>query len=141
MKKHLLISFFVLTLSSCGLGPEKSNEKGLYAVDSSKVSDFVRLTTHGKVLFKQHCLNCHTTPDNDAKCSQIFDRIFERLPNPSELYFAKYIQDSKAVKLSGDSYAKKIDSNYNSPYEHYFVDSLTNEDIRDLIIFIKSTYY
>ena len=67
-----------------------------------------------------------------------FGEIFERLPEPSESYFAKYIQNSKKLKSDGDAYARHLDIVFASDYEHLFSE-LTELEIQELIIFIKTS--
>lgn len=88
----------------------------------------------GRGLFEQHCFSCHRMASKDES---MFRDIFSRLPDPSESYFKRFIYDSKALKASGDAYARNLDRNFTSDYEHQFAE-LTEGEMQQLIDFIKS---
>jgi hypothetical protein len=118
-----------------------NNDKPNKTIDTAKVREFTASVSHGNEIFQLHCTPCHVNPEIHAIDANTFDKIFERYPSPGELYFTKYIQNSKALKKSGDLYAIALDKYNSSDYEHLFIETLTDHDIQDLIIFIKSTYY
>jgi hypothetical protein len=106
---------------------------------SKTITENYRLTNFGigKTLFTKHCSSCHYPPDQFAWDAYTFDHLFERLPEPADEYFIKYIQNSKGLKASGDAYARKLDLMYDTDYEHNFKDSISEKDMTSLIYYIK----
>jgi len=127
-----------LVIASCGPDSNIKNDSRdkTRGQDSTvRVRAYLETYESGKHIFKQHCEYCHGTPQ--ARDVQIFDHVFDRMPQPSEDFFARFVQDSKKLKLVGDKYALSLDSKFDSNYEHNFKDSLTRNDIKDLILYIK----
>jgi hypothetical protein len=73
-----------------------------------------------------------------ASYSYLTLAFFDRLPAPAEEYFVRYIRDSKSLRDSGDSYAKKVHEIWNSTIEHIYNDSLSQQDFSNLVIYIKA---
>jgi mono/diheme cytochrome c family protein len=102
-------------------------------VESGQSNDELQITL-GQKVFQEHCQSCHRMGRIDES---MFAEVFKRLPEPSESYFMKFIRDSKELKRSEDGYARDLDAEFASDYEHRFSD-LTDEDIKQIITFIKS---
>lgn len=135
---HLLsgIAFFIAVAISCNQHSE-SKPKSVNNLDKSQLQKMTDNYYQGKSIFKKYCHKCHVEPERRMTDQYLFDNLFDRLPPPPEVCFIKYIQDSKLLKASGDTYAKKIDEAWDSKYEHYFRDSLSQQDFGSLIIYIK----
>jgi hypothetical protein len=116
--------FFILIFYSC----EQKEKRKIETTSKDKVS-----LAKGKELFYQHCFSCHRMAENDGS---MFRQIFDRLPEPGDVYFAKFIKGSKALKASGDEYARHLDLEFPSEYEHSF-SNLTEREIKELIEFIR----
>jgi len=92
----------------------------------------------GRSIFSKYCNGCHYRPDSKVIADPpMFDNLFQTLPSPPGEYFIKFLQDSKALKDSGDKFAQQLDQAFDMAYEHYFRDSLSIEDFRHLIIYFK----
>ena len=91
----------------------------------------------GKFHFNRLCNNCHIAPETKKHDQYSFVNLFERLPDPGEEFFIKYITNSKSLKVSGDEYAVKLDHLYDSPFEHLFRDSLTKSQMASLVNYLK----
>ena len=108
-----------------------------HLTDSIELKRVALAYSEGEQLFSRHCNTCHFAPEKHVLDQYLFDNLFERLPPPPEDYFVSYISDSKALKASGNQYAKQVDEVYNSAYEHHFKDSLSPRDFSNLITYIK----
>src|SRR5690349_6192678 len=83
----------------------------------------------GKLIFAKYCNACHYAPHSQVTAEPpIFDNLFERMPEPPEEYFIKYLQDSKALKDGGDKFALQEGQLFENGYEHHFKDSFPPED-------------
>ena len=129
---HIIVILFIV---SCG--QSSTDNVKLTETSNARIHEVLKSFTSGKIIFQKHCSYCHAPPDEFAWDAYTFDHLFERLPKPPEDYFMRYIQDSKKLKMAGDSYANKLDTTYNSDYEHNFKDTLSEQDMEDLIVFIK----
>ena len=136
--KILAIKLIILLAIYCGFScnPKPDNNKNISTIYKKAVVDNTNYQ-QGKLIFEKFCNTCHFAPEKNVLDQYIFDNLFERLPSPPEQYFVKYIQDSKALKYSGDKYAMKVAIVRNPEYEHYFKDSLSQQAFGDLIIYIK----
>jgi hypothetical protein len=127
----MLVYFFV----TCNTMPAKD---GNPITDSLKIKKPAFNYSQGKLVFSRFCTGCHTAPERHATDQYTFDKLFDRLPQPSEDYFIKFIQDTKALKTSGDKYALEISKTWSSDYNHNFKDSLSKQDFFNLIAYIKA---
>ena len=136
----LLVLLYFITLTACSTNPnhDKSSSVDIKA-DTLKILDLVDNYNKGKETFKTECIICHATPSSKMTGQFAFSQLFDRLPKPSEEYFIKFILNSENLKSSGDIYAKRLAEVYNSKYEHIFQDVLSNKDLANLIIYIKTS--
>jgi hypothetical protein len=137
---NLLLSLLVTGLLSCSLGNDKHDSRAgviKSQIDSAEFKKVALQFSKGRQLFRSYCNTCHYAPEKHVLDQYIFDDLFERLPAPAEDYFIQYISDSKALKASGNEYAKQVDEAYISAYEHHFKDSLSTTDFTNLIMYIK----
>ena len=143
MTRKLLINFYLFSLVRlCSCTPGEPNhataaEGEKPQVDSVKFIQAALSYIEGKQLFSRLCSACHGAPEIDMTDQYLFDKIFERLPAPSEDYFVSYISDSWALKATGNKYARRLDTIYNNDYEHQFKDSLSKHNFSNLITYIK----
>lgn len=91
----------------------------------------------GEILYATNCKQCHPVPGSKIICSDLMDRLFERLPQPSDSYFVKYVGNNRALRSQNDPYAIAIHQQFETGYDHYFQDSLSNQDFSDLILYLK----
>ena len=124
--------FVVMSVVSC----ENMDQNSLYA-SNARVKELAGQYYQGQNIFKQNCMDCHALPGKVSTDQFIFNNLFDRLPQPSEEYFAKYIEDSKQLKVSGNKYALDIAKAWHSAYEHNFKSNLSQKDIDNLIVYIK----
>ncbi|WP_121354515.1 c-type cytochrome [Flavisolibacter nicotianae] len=140
IKVRLLLSFAVIVFCSCSSGKEnyiKNADEVKNQIDTIEFKQVAVSFREGKQLFGRFCNTCHYTPDKNVLDQYTFDNLFERLPQPAVEYFTNYISDSRALKASGDQYAKQIDDVWNNAYEHHFRDSLSASNFANLITYIK----
>lgn len=93
---------------------------------------------HGRELFKQNCAVCHTVSDQHLTGPGL-KGVLDRLPNPSEEYFRKYITNNDSLLKKDDPYLLKLKATYKFDFIHNFGTYLNDDDIRDLLTFIKMT--
>jgi cytochrome c5 len=137
---NLLLSLLVTSLVGCGSYRDehvRSTDEIRSQIDSSDFKQAALQYNQGKQLFSNYCNTCHYAPEKHVLDQYTFDNLFQRLPTPAEDYFIQYISDSKALKASGNKYAKQVDEVYKSAYEHHFKDSLSTRDFSNLITYIK----
>lgn len=111
-------------------------EKTVSPQDNSRVkyaANYVR----GKHVFQRYCNTCHESPERKITDNYTFDHIFERYPYAKRDYFPRFIFDSRQLRASGDRYAKEIHKEYDTNYDHHFRDSLSHQELIDLIIFLN----
>lgn len=137
---RLLFLLSCIVFASCNSSPVEQKPVSTPIAEPSKVEQFKQIDTKGEQTFTAYCSRCHIVPDQGSEDPAIFLGLFDHLPPPAEQYFERFIMDSKALKASGDKYANSVDDAYNSDYEHQFADTLTQKDVQNLIVFIKSTY-
>lgn len=129
----------MISLCSCDSGKVhiSTTEEIKNQIDSARFKQSVLSYNQGKQLFSRFCNSCHPAPEKHVLDQYLFDNLFERLPAPSEDYFVNYISDSKALKATGNEYAKQVDEVWNNAYEHQFKDSLSKHDFSNIITYIK----
>ena len=129
----ILVAFLIARCNSKPGARSKSIE------DSVRIKQYADSFKIGKSLFANYCEQCHSSPEKHLTDQYLFDNLFDKMPSPSEDFFVKYVQDSKFLKASGDKYAIELSKLYDTPYEHRFKDSLTHEEILELMLFLKIT--
>ena len=118
IKQIITGTFFVIILGSCqsqeveGTVENKSSQK----VDT--LNDIAMRFDKGKELFKSHCALCHLAP------------FAENKPD-LRTYFRHLNKDSMDVAASFISFGKKN----NSGYLHSYKDSITKEEIQNVIVY------
>ena len=133
MYKHILLLISTIIIIGCG---EKRNTSLITYDDSIVLIETITAFVNGKSIFNKHGNMCHSGPG--ARHDFIFDRIFERMPAPSEDYFIKFVGDSKSLKTNGDSYIKDMTGKLSTMnFDHNFKDSLSIQNFKDLIIYIR----
>ncbi len=137
MKELFLLSIIVF-LAACNSNLEEQVKDNREAsIDSAKVDFYSAAFVNGKQLMKNHCRQCHAARRQGVKDGDwAFVNIFDRLPQPSEEYFKKFISDSRKLRGEGDPYAIHIDYP-DVDYEHEFGKVLSEDDIASMIIYIK----
>ncbi|MEY5046682.1 MAG: hypothetical protein RLZZ175_41 [Bacteroidota bacterium] len=90
----------------------------------------------GRIIFNKYYSNCHFNIESGSE--RQFSHIFEIYKSMGDEHlFEKFIADSKSVKKSGNAYFLKLDKEYNSDFEHLFKDLLSQNDIYNLITYLK----
>lgn len=137
MFRIFLFATVILIMASCK--QKAGDEKPPYVtpfVDSTyarqKVQEFIK----GQILFSKNCTGCHFPPEKHACDQHAFANLFEKLPVPSEEYFAKYIREGLALRKSGDKYSNELYVKYNRMFDHAF-NELSQNDIDQLIVYIR----
>ncbi len=140
IKNIFIFNLLLWTMTSCGprSGVSNRNEarKDYALVDSSKIILQSEAQLSGKILFMQHCRQCHVPISNNIHDGNSLQGLFDRIPK-TEDYFRNFILNSDSVKKSGDPYANKIDQGNNVDYEHRFQSVLSTKDIQDIAEYIK----
>ena len=131
-------------MTSCGPRSgisDESNEPAVCGVkdytlaDTNKIVPRTATEINGFNLFKLHCRQCHAPPDINPENGVGLRGLFYRLPN--ENYFKIYLQNSDSLRKSGDPYANKLKSEFNSDFVHDFKQSFTVKEINDIAEYIK----
>jgi mono/diheme cytochrome c family protein len=131
-KLNTIIAVLVITIVYGCTEPSDSSSNS--SVDKTIVAETTTAYSNGKSIFLKHCSMCHSAGSKD---DYFFGGIFERMPAPSEVYFIRFVGNSKLLKAGGDQYAKEVDGYASSDFEHSFKDSLSNQDFNDLITYIR----
>ena len=135
----LLLALFLNSLISCNTRHDSGKAKSADPLteDSLQIKELAVQYRAGKETFLLKCAACHDAPERHVTDQYIFDNLFDRMPKPSEDYFIKFIKNSKDLKASGDSYALKLAEMWNTDYDHAMQDTLSNQDLGNLIVYIK----
>ena len=91
----------------------------------------------GENLFRRNCAACHGTPHKIIDGPNIFDRLFDRLPNPQENYFKKFVMDGKSLRQSGDTYQRHLQEVYRVGSMHNFRNKLTEIELEEILVYLK----
>ena len=134
-----LLFFFILSGFGChsGQAPKRNSTNADRTLDSVHIKNRVAQYYQGKRLFESYCNKCHFSPEKKMTDDLLFDRLFEKLPAPSDAYFLNFIKDSKSLRSSGDKYAIAIHNQFNPSYDHRFKDSLSEKDLSDLLVYFE----
>jgi len=133
-----LYLFFTISIfsTSCTQYSTENNVKNFENKDSIFIEKSAQNTVTGRVIFKKLCSSCHNNIESGSE--RQFVNIFKIYKSMGdEHFFEKFIADSKYVKKNGSAYALNLEKRYNSGYEHLFKDSLTKNDVNNLIIYLK----
>ncbi|MEY5046681.1 MAG: hypothetical protein RLZZ175_40 [Bacteroidota bacterium] len=135
MLKYILPILLSLFSYSCTQISNENKVENPINKDSLFITKSVQNVKAGRIIFNKHCSACH----NIESCTGInFKDIFKIYQSMSDEHlFEKFIADSKSVKKSGNAYFLKLDKEYNSDYEHLFKDSLSQNEIYNLITYLK----
>ena len=108
------------------------------SMDTNQIKNYLAQYDKGKIVFSHYCRACHGAPDAHITDNPTFDNLFDRLPSPAEEYFARFINNEKELKRTGDKYVQAVEKEYdNVSIDHHFKDSLTDTDMYNLIVYIK----
>ena len=88
-----------------------------------------------KTVFKQNCAVCHTTTDQKLTGPGL-KGIADRAPKGDWLF--NWIKDNKALIKSGDAYANKILKENSNADMTVFTGTISDDEIKALIEFIKN---
>ena len=132
-----LLGILLTSLQACNTAPETGKSKIEVALDSLKFKKAAYQYQNGKEIFKTYCTACHTAPEKKVLDQYLFDHLFERLPEPAEEYFSRFIKNSADIKSQDNRYARDLRKMYDSTYEHVYLDKLSNKEIDNLIVYIK----
>ena len=127
--------FFLIAASSCGRITNRDE-------DSSKTNAAnppygLEHYENGKKLFRTNCAACHSMPHVIIDGPNIFIKLFQRLPDPPESYFRKFVMDGKSLKQSGDSYLRRLEEMYQINCTHDNHDKLTPTELEEILLFLQ----
>jgi mono/diheme cytochrome c family protein len=88
----------------------------------------------GEKIFKQNCAVCHSMGSNKITGPGLAG-VMTRVPNEDWLH--KWIKNNKAMITAGDAYAVKIFNENNKADMTVFASTLSDQDITDVIKYIK----
>lgn len=135
MKHIYQIIIIGLFSYSCTQNTNENKVENQINNDSIFIVKSAQNALKGKVVFKKHCSACHNIEKGSEKN---FSHIFEIYKSMGDEHlFEKFITDSKSVKKSGNAYFLKLDKEYNIDYEHFFKDSLSQNNVYNLITYLK----
>lgn len=128
----MILSIF---LNACTQNSYENKVENQINKDSLFIAKSTQNAKAGRSIFKKHCSACHNIEKGSEKN---FSHIFEIYKSMGdEHFFEKFIADSKSVKKNGNPYALRLEKEYNTDYEHFFKDSLTQNDVYNLITYLK----
>ncbi len=134
--KHLYKTIFISLFSySCTQNSNENKVENQINKDSLFIAKSAQNAKAGRIIFNKHCSTCH----NIKTCTGInFRDIFKIYKSMGDEHlFEKFIADSKSVKKSGSAYFLHLDKEYNSDFEHLFKDSLSQNEMFNLITYLK----
>lgn len=91
----------------------------------------------GKVIYSKFCAACHGNWQSHIEGPNIFDMLFDRLPNPPNDYFRKFIKDTDALVASGDAYYQILQEKFQISIRHVYKDKINNSDLDDLLVYMQ----
>jgi mono/diheme cytochrome c family protein len=100
----------------------------IFSVNQSFAAD-------GEKIFKQNCAVCHSLGTNKLTGPGL-EGVMSRVPG--EQWLHDWIKNNKALIASGDQYAVKVFTENNKLDMTVFASTLTDDDIKALIGFIKA---
>jgi len=99
---------------------------------------FSQNADNGAKLFKQNCAVCHYSHSDQKLTGPGLKGVFDRVPKPAEEWLIKWILNNEKLIKSGDPYANKIYNEYNKAAMTVFEGQLTENDVKDILAFLKS---
>lgn len=115
--------------------PESSNTK-LERSDTLFASQKEILIATGKSLLKEHCAACHGTDGHRPEPDFLFTNLFERLPEPSQEYFLRFVRNSDELLKEKDPYYMKLDSLFSISIQHQYKDKLTEKELKAIMAYL-----
>lgn len=94
---------------------------------------------NGKNVFRKHCAACHGMPYMQIDGPSIFDKLFDRLPNPQKKYFNRFVMEGKALRQSGDTYQRHLEEVYLVSSMHDYRDKITEMELEEIFVYLKVT--
>lgn len=132
--KAFLIAASSFLFAHCS-SPESSNLK-LERTDTLFASQKEILIATGKSLLKEHCAACHGTDGHRPEPDFLFTNLFERLPEPSQEYFLRFVRNSDDLLNEKDPYYMKIDSLFTISIKHQYKDKLTDKELKAIMAYV-----
>jgi hypothetical protein len=105
--------------------------------DSTKNHQKQADVANGQEIFRSHCNMCHGSPTHNIDGPNIFNNLFQRLPNPSDQYFLRFIKDGEQLKKIEDKYYRKLDSFYKISVLHVYKEKLSDSQLQDLLAYVR----
>lgn len=131
----LLISVMVLSFCGRTFPSESGGVCGVKDLPAVRVGPIItNETIRGQKLFKQNCATCHHDFSSETITGPGLKGIFDRM---NEDYFIKYTINNEKVKKSGDAYANMLTAKYDSLSMNVFEGTLSEDDVREIIKFLK----
>ncbi len=93
---------------------------------------------NGAKLFKQNCAVCHASHTDQRLTGPGLKGIFDRVPKPADEWLIKWILNNEKLIKSGDAYANKIYNEYNKAAMTVFEGQLSENDVKDILAFLKA---
>lgn len=91
----------------------------------------------GLKLFAVNCEKCHTAPHKPIQDGSMWGGLFDRVPS-GEKYVIEFICSSSKLRNDSDLYAIRIKEIWgNRDYEHEFSGSLTKDELKNLMVYLK----
>jgi cytochrome c2 len=118
----------------------KKPKKQIFAIFSFLFLSFIFSTNiafaaDGEKIFKQNCAVCHSLGKNKLTGPGL-EGIMSRVP--SEKWLLDWIKNSSAMVAAGDAYAVKVFNENNKIPMTTFASSLSDDDIKAVIAFMKA---
>lgn len=129
---------FILTISIVACKDySDSAANATMTTEREKVKEIGGFYKQGKYLFNENCHSCHRNPDGSERHEMVFEGLFDRMPEPADDYFIKYVSDSKALESAGDKYALALKENWGGIGKHDFKDKFSKDDFKALILYMR----
>lgn len=132
--KAFLLAAGNILFAQCS-SPESSNTK-LERSDTLFASQKEILIAKGKSLLKEHCAACHGTDGRRPEPDFLFTNLFERLPEPSQEYFLRFVRNSDELLKEKDLYYLKLDSLFSISIQHQYKDKLTDKELKAIMAYL-----
>lgn len=138
MIKNHLIWVVLLALIMGVWGCKNENYTYTQPEEPSLRAEWEVAVEKGEMVFKSHCISCHTAPNKPRKGGTQWRGLFERYDDKT--FVLQYILSSGQLIKDSNIVAIQLQDEYNnSGYNHEFKSVLSKEEIKNLMAFLKET--
>lgn len=92
----------------------------------------------GKILYKQHCMSCHSAGREKLTAIGLRD-AWDEIPKPKEKWFVEYVQNPDLKHQTKDAHILKIEERLKKEGKQRMLPiALSKEEIKSIISYVKT---